>query len=410
MKGKKTIRAVTFLTIALFALSLFAASVHAYTFPKSSKVAMVPSNSCSNGGSLYVGSSWPLGDSFTFTNVAVANIANGAITDPIAAGGYDTVMLMTSNFNFATYWADPDFSSRITSFVNGGGKLIIYTSETGYPNAFASFIYPFTITNPGQTGSSGGTLVNVADDTLSSSNAAADTYPNGLQSYINLQLIVSQTDAVGDLSVMTSFDPNWYIDMTGINVNQKGGPAHTYAFYGTGLMIFNGMDLDYAGSVPNNSNGANAVQMVWWRELCGQTLGQGQSVSGLTLTPATATNVVGDQHTVTAAVKDTINNPIPGTVVTFTITSGPNVGLTGQATTDANGQATFSWSSQVPGTDTVQASIPKATGGTITTTATKDWVPGSVIPEVPIGAIMATAGCFAALGTFYFSKHRRFHL
>jgi hypothetical protein len=405
MKGKKTIRTITFLAIALFTLSLFAANVHAYTYPKSSKVAMVPSNSCSNGGSLYVGSSWPLGDSFTFTNVAVANIANGAIADPIAAGGYDTVVLMTPNFNFATYWADADFSSRITSFVNGGGKLIIYDSEE--MSNYASFVVPFTVYSPGQTGSSGGTIVNIADDALSSSNPAD-------ASYVNLATLTSQTDAVGDCDVMVSFNPAWYIDMTGINVDKVGGPVHTYAFYGAGVIIYNGLDIDYAGAAPSNTNGNGAIGMVWWRELTGPgSIGPGVSVSGLTLTPATATNTVGDLHTVKATVQDSILNPKPGVVVTFTITSGPNAGLTGQDTTDANGEATFSWTSSVPGTDVVQASIPNAPGAlptTITTTANKDWVPGSVIPEVPIGAIMATAGCFAALGTFYFSKHRRFHL
>jgi hypothetical protein len=86
---------------------------------------------------------------------------------------------------------------------------------------------------------------------------------------------------------------------------------------------------------------------------------------------------------VIATVRDSILNPVPSVVVTFGIISGPNAGLTGQATTDANGSATFSWSSQVAGTDTVQASIANATGGTITTTATKDWVPE--VPGVPVG-------------------------
>ena len=383
MKGDKTIRIVGFLVIALFALSLLSTSAHAYTFSRSNNVAMVPSGYCNNGGSLYTGSSWPDGGSFTFTNVAVADIANGAIADPIAAGGYDTVMLMTANFNFATYWADADFSSRILSFVNGGGKLIIYDSEE--LNNYAGFVYPFAVNSPGATGSSGGTLVNVADDTLSSSNVAD-------ASYINLALLTSQTDAVGDCNVMTSLDSHWYIDMTAINVNNVGGPVHTYAFYGAGLIIYNGLDIDSANQAPSNANGGAAINMVWWRELCAQTLGAGQSVSGLTLSPATATNVVNTQHTVTALVKDSINNPVANVVVTFTILSGPNTGVTGQATTGANGEATFSWSSSVVGTDTVQASIPNAAGAPITTTATKTWSPLIVAPTATCGSIITYLG------------------
>jgi hypothetical protein len=402
MKRNKTIRLVTVLALALFALSLLSTSVKpasAYTFARSSNVALVPGPSCNHGGTLYTGAVWPDSLTFSFTNLSPVTIADGTIGNPLTA--YDTVMIMSTNFDFATYWSDSDFSSRITSFIAGGGKLIIYTSETYYyPDAFSTFVVPFTMVNPGQTGSSGGTLVNIADDTLSSSNAAADTYPNGLQSYINLPLIVSQTDAVGDLTVMTNpVDPRWYIDMTGINVAENGGPAHAYAFYGSGLIIFNGLDIDLAGSgdVPDNSGGDNAIQMIWWRELCGQDLGEGQSVSGLTLIPATATNPVDTTHTVTAQVRDIINDPVPGVEVDFEILTGPNAGATGTGTTDANGEATFSWSSSVEGTDTVQASITITPAGaaplTITTTATKDWyiAPTNVIPEVPLGTIAAFA-------------------
>jgi hypothetical protein len=420
MKRNKTIRIVTFLAIALFALGILSTNVQparAYTFTRSSYVAMVPDNHSSNGGYLYTGSTWPDSSTepgFTFTNVDEDDIADGSIADPLVAGGYDTVMLLTSDFNFATYWADADFQSRIISFVNGGGKLIIYTSEspTAWANNFASFIVPFTVDTPGQTGSSGGTVVNVADDTLSSSNSAVDTYPSGLGSYINLALLTASTDAVGDCNVMTSTDPNWYIDMTAINVRSVGGPAHTYAFYGNGLIIFNGFDIDYGSTStsPNNVNGAGAIQMVWWRELCGQDLGQGQSVSGLTVLPATAQNPVDTTHTVTALVKDSINDPVPGVLVTFNILTGPNAGVTGTATTDANGEATFSWSSSVAGIDTVQASIPGATGAApITTTATKTWYvsPTNVIPEVPLGTAAITATMLIGLAAFYAKRRTK---
>jgi hypothetical protein len=400
MRRNKTKKLAVTSLLAVLAFLLLGTSlisnVHALTFPRSSKVAMVPSPTSSNGGTLYTGPNWPDSPSFTFSNLSPTDIANGAISDPIVAGGYDTVVLMTPNFNFASYWADADFSSRILDFVNGGGKLIIYTSESTSATAFASFVYPFTVDTPGQTGSLSGTIVNIADDTLSSNNIADP-------SYINLALVTSQTDAVGDLTVMTSVDSHWYIDMTGINVRNVGGPAHTYAFYGAGLIIFNGLDVDYAtsGLPTNTATGYDQLQRIWWRELCGQVLGPGQSVSGLTLTPATATNVVGSTHTVTALVKDTINNPVPDVLVTFTITSGPSAGTSGTATTDENGEATFSWSSAVPGTDTVQASINNAAGALITTTATKDWVPGNVIPEGPFGTIALSAAMLVGIGLFF---------
>jgi hypothetical protein len=384
--GRKRIHFVLAVAISMLVLSILSVNAYAYVFPKSSNVAMVPSATSNNGGGLYTGATWPDGGSFTFTNLSPTTIADGTIADPIAAGGYDTVVLMAMDFNFATTWADSDFSSRITDFVNGGGKLIIYTSEFTSGTAFSNFIYPFTVDTPGQTGSFSGTLANLEDDTLSS-NATADA------SYIDLAKVTSQTDAVGDLTVMTSYDSHWYIDMFAKNVNNVGGPGHTYAFYGDGLIIFNGLDVDYASGAPSNANGANAINMIWWRELCGQVLGPSVSVNGLTLTPATAINAIPGEHTVTATVRNTqTNEPVSGITVDFTITSGPNMGTSDSGTSDANGQVNFTYSGSVAGTDTIQASMASAVGGPdITSTATKEWImtPQNNVPEVPFGTLLA---------------------
>ena len=63
------------------------------------------------------------------------------------------------------------------------------------------------------------------------------------------------------------------------------------------------------------------------------------------LTPTDATNPVDTDHTVTALVQDDDGNPIAGRDVEFEITAGPNAGQVGTGTTDANGEATFTWSS-----------------------------------------------------------------
>jgi len=400
MKKTNKLRLVTLLVLSMFALSVLYSGASALVFPKSSKIAMVPYAASGNGGGLYVGASWPNGDTFTFVNLAPATIADGTIANPIVAGGFDTVVIMSMDFDFSNYWADADFNSRITNFVSNGGKLIIYTSEDMDSTEFASFIYPFTVDTPGQTGSFSGTLTNIVDDTLSASNPA-DPY------YVNLAAITSGTDAVGDLMVMTSYDSHWYIDLFGTNVNNVGGPGHTYAFYGSGLMIFNGLDVDYTGSSypPSNANGPSALSMLWYNELRAQILGPSANVNGLTLTPATATNIVDTTHTVTATVRNTQNNnPIANVVVTFTITAGPNAGLTGQATTDAIGQATFTWTSAATGTDTLQASVPNSNigGPAITSTATKDWipVPTNQVPETPIGTIAALTAICVGFGSF----------
>jgi hypothetical protein len=344
--------------------------------------------------------------------------------DPITAGGYDTVVLMAMDFpsyvagGFATAWADPDFSSRITNFVSAGGKLIIYSSEMTSATAFASFLYPFTIDTPGQTGAFAGTLTNVVDPVTLVDNDDLSDDRVAQPDYINLPAITTATDAVGDLTVMTSKNSHWYVDLFGVNVNGIGGPGHTYAFYPDpadtpgnppatfGLIIFNGLDIDYtSNTVPNNANGAGALSMLWYRELVGANIGPGANVNGLDLSPDTATNVIGTTHTLTATVTNTQTSArIPGVQVTFTITAGPNIGLTGSATTDAVGQATFSYSSSLLGIDTIEASIPNSIPGApaITTTATKEWIPVPInqVPEVPLGTIVAFAAICVGFGSF----------
>jgi hypothetical protein len=384
---------LTLLALILVSTSLIS-NVHAATFPMSSNVAVVPSLSCSNGGTL-ASSGFPNGDTFTFTAVSVASIADGTGPNPLV--GYDTVLLMAANFNFATQWADSDFSSRILAFVNGGGKLIIYDSERA--NVYSAFVYPFTVNSPGATGSSGGSIQNLQDDTLSSNNTLD-------ASYVNLPLMASTTDAVGDSNVMTTVDSHWYIDIVTRNVNNVAGPVHTYAFYGAGLIIYNGLDVDYASSYygVGNANGPAVINMIWYLELLGQVLPPGTgtpSASGLSLTPPTATNPLGQTHTVTAYVTDQYLNPIPGVSVDFEITSGPNAGATGTATTDSDGFATFSWTSSTVGTDTVTATIMNAAGATVEATAEKTWVPGNQIPEGPFGTIALSTAMLVGIGLFF---------
>jgi hypothetical protein len=79
---------------------------------------------------------------------------------------------------------------------------------------------------------------------------------------------------------------------------------------------------------------------------------------GIVLGPTDATNPVGTQHTVTAKVTDGTGQPVSGIVVSFEVLSGPNDGKTGTDTTDANGEATFTYTDDGgAGTDQIQASF-----------------------------------------------------
>ena len=105
----------------------------------------------------------------------------------------------------------------------------------------------------------------------------------------------------------------------------------------------------------------------------------------ITLDPPTDTNEAGSSHTVTATVTFG-GNPVVGTLVSFSVTSGPNFGqasdpntgecsLNNDCTTDANGQVSWTYTSVfATGTDTIVACFTDERGTETCAEATKDWV------------------------------------
>lgn len=76
------------------------------------------------------------------------------------------------------------------------------------------------------------------------------------------------------------------------------------------------------------------------------------------LSPATATNPVGTNHTVTATAESSNRAPVAGATVTFRVLTGPNAGKNGSSSTNAQGQTSFTYTDTAgPGTDTIQAFI-----------------------------------------------------
>ena len=96
---------------------------------------------------------------------------------------------------------------------------------------------------------------------------------------------------------------------------------------------------------------------------------------GIVLGPTSDTNPVGTQHTVTAKVSNSTGEPVQGALVTFDVISGPNQGEHGTDTTDANGEATFTYTDNGgAGTDQIQASFEDSNEDTKTSnTVTKEW-------------------------------------
>ena len=107
----------------------------------------------------------------------------------------------------------------------------------------------------------------------------------------------------------------------------------------------------------------------------------------LTLTPPTATNVVGAQHCVTATVRDVYGNPVPNVTVVFSVPTAVATHAspaTGSATTNSSGQAQFCYTASLPGADLIHAFADTNHNGVqdLTTVppepfgdATKLWIP-----------------------------------
>jgi len=94
----------------------------------------------------------------------------------------------------------------------------------------------------------------------------------------------------------------------------------------------------------------------------------------LSLTPAAQTHGVGTTATVTATFTNSCGQPLSNVAVQFAATAGPNAGRTGTGTTNANGTATFSYTSSVAGTDTLSVSVTNIAGSIRSNSVTVTWV------------------------------------
>lgn len=235
----------------------------------SKKIALVPSAS----GQFSPGASLPTSGAefvgMTFTNLPVANVSAASLS------AFDTVVLnqicdANTRFNASQ-------KAAINQFVAAGGKLIIYDSDGCYGSNTPDYgwlIFPFRTNNPGQQGASGGTLTIVEENTLSS-NIPTSPY------FIDVVDICKTTDAVGDANVMLAQSANWCGDMEATNVNKVTGWTHTYGHYGSGLLIYDGMDID-------NISSNKWLRKVWLLELCQDPAGNlpcGVPVPTITPTP-----------------------------------------------------------------------------------------------------------------------------
>jgi len=117
------------------------------------------------------------------------------------------------------------------------------------------------------------------------------------------------------------------------------------------------------------------------------------------LQPFTQNRAVGQSATVTANAESTGGTPVPGATVNFLVLTGPNAGASGSDVTDANGDATFTYTDTglvVGSTDTIQATIGVLESNIVEV----NWgeSDSSLLIPIPATNLWALLLLFAALG------------
>jgi hypothetical protein len=127
---------------------------------------------------------------------------------------------------------------------------------------------------------------------------------------------------------------------------------------------------------PDNSDNIFAGHIV--------VTGEAIEGGGCLLSPATATNFVGEQHTVTLKCVDDVGAPIEELSVRIEVVSGPHVEFSGSGFTDANGEFSFDYTGIGTGTDTIEGG-PTNVESPIDPAlpATKEWIEAVTIDIMP---------------------------
>lgn len=348
------------------------------------------------GGCLPVPSPGPVGElgDFTFTPMDPPAVS----TTSLAA--YDTAVLNVASSAMAcdTNTLTAGQQADLVSFVAAGKKLIIYDSECWpVPQRYNWLPFRFETSNPGAVGKQG--TLTIVEDNLLSTLKDDPNCTGGDVHCIDVARLGPYTDAVGDMNVMTTHDANWCVDMSGTNYLNVTGPVHTYAKYptgtDTGLIIYNGLDQNF------QIYGDPDLRKIWVQELqqpfYPSNLPCGVTVVGITISPLADSNEVGENHTVTATLTDLLANPVPGILVSFEVTSGPNAGevsdpnsgecaANNDCTSDANGQVSWTYTgSGGSGTDQIKACfIDQQSQEQCSQVATKEWtIPTTPTPPPP---------------------------
>jgi len=261
-----------------------------------------------------------------------------------------------------------------------GYNVFVGYADTLRPNA-ATFPTPFDtgpgITNEGRASTNGDLdsgairVVNSSAVTETVNSVIAHVGGNTFDLWPHNIVLASFDQLVFDETVANNFDSS---DVPGITCTPDGiiptvdvtvdGVMTTYSDNGQ-VLNTGGIDPASCSDNPNESE-----QWV--------SIGAAPCPTGATLTlaPSSQNRTVGSTATMTANFS-ACGTPLSGATVQFGDFAGPNAGLTGTGTTDSNGNASFSYSSSLTGTDTWLAAVSNSGGQIFSNAVTVVWAKAS---------------------------------
>jgi hypothetical protein len=220
---------------------------------RSSNVAIILGEGSGSAGTLQTsgtvtGSPQDSFEQFTFTDLLPEAI------EPSVLSQYDTVVLnqvFTSSLSEAQKQA-------LSSFVTSGGKLIVHDADGTEGNEYQWLPVPAlsgqSCLNCGNTN---------GEATVVENNALVSSEPSS-PSYVDVSEFPGNSDAVGDANFLLTTDPRWFQDIRGKNDQNIEGAIDAYATDG-GLIIYNGFDTDFMGTIFPSGN--DWLAKLWYSEL-----------------------------------------------------------------------------------------------------------------------------------------------
>lgn len=244
---------VMLLGVLGIALSMLAAQPALAAKQHSSAVAIVEGTGASSVGPLQLSGSVAGAEQDSFDGFAFTEISQEEV-NPATLANYDTVVLNEVFTNSLT----EEQKQTLSSFVTSGGKLIIHDADGTTGNEYS------WLPVPAATGNSCENCGNLdGEGEVVENNAIVSNDPSS-PSYVNVGELPGNSDAVGDANVLLTNDPRWNEDVVAKNQQNVEGAADAYASDG-GLILYNGFDWDYSGSV--FPSGTAWLNKLWFDEL-----------------------------------------------------------------------------------------------------------------------------------------------